>query len=175
MAHTVKHCYLDATRNYNVECSDISEARREMSRHTSADCASGLSLLYAGENPIDCRKWATPGMLATLIFHATGELTVQLSNGSLVWSHAYSGSAESMRKAAGDVHAALWSCDFGHYDGHEIEAEALKPTDDEIQSTTYRVERFESFSQFEDFCFSDHSCSWGNVELFCEYVESGAL
>lgn len=175
MSHLVKHCYLDAARNYNVECSDISEARREMNRHTVADCASGLSLLYAGENPIDCRKWSTPGMAATVIFDQFGGVTVQLSDGSLVWAQSYSGSAESMRKASGDVHAALWSCSFGHYDGHDVEAELLTPTDDEIRTGSYRVERFENFSQFEDFCLSDRAELWGSVTLFCSYVERGEL
>jgi hypothetical protein len=158
-----------------VECSDISEARREMNRHTSADCPSGLSLLYAGENPIDCRKWSTPGMAATVIFDNAGGITVQLSNGSLVWAHWYDGSSDSIWNAASDVKKALWECEFAYYDGHEPEADALRPTSEEIRNGGYRVERFENFSQFEDFCYSDHCESWKNVELFCSYVESGSL
>jgi hypothetical protein len=175
--YNVKHCYFDSSRNYNVECSDISEARREMNRHTATDCASGLSLLYSGQSPIDCRKWSSPGLSATVIFHVTGTITVQLANAGMVWAHTYEGTAEmeSVRQAAGDVHAALWSCDFGQYNGHEPEAEVLRPTLAEIGAGEYRVQRFSSFTDFEDFCLADHSQSWANVEAFCQYVERGAL
>jgi hypothetical protein len=113
-----------------------------------------------------------PSVNATVIFGNGGGVTVQLTNGSESWAHYYD---NDLRAAAGDVHAALFSGTFDHYDGDEADAHECAPTAEEIRNGGYRVERFDTFAQYEDFCLSDHSESWGNIRELTGWVKCGEL
>lgn len=109
---------------------------------------------------------------ATVIFDNAGGVTVQLKQGDVSWAHYYE---SDLRSAAGDVHAALFGSDIDCYDGDEESAHECSPTVDEIRNGGYRVFQFDSLSEYEDFCLTDHSSSWGNIRELTSYVARGEL
>lgn len=103
----------------------------------------------------------TRKLSVTVIFDNGGGTTVQMSEGDCSWAHHYA----DAEQAAGDVRDALEN-GFGSFDGDEPEAAALVPTDNEIRNGGYRVERFESRDQLNDFAHANFESSWGNARRF---------
>ena len=104
---------------------------------------------------------------ATVIFDNAGSITVQLTQGYVTWAHYYS---EDIQAAASDTHAALAGADIDTYDGNEEDAAECSPTYDEIRNGGYRVYKFSSLAELEDFALAKHDNSWANVKSFAYYV-----
>lgn len=98
---------------------------------------------------------------ATVIFDNGGGTTLQLSDGESSYAHYYDDAAI----AAGDLREAF-SNGFGSFDGNEPDAEECAPTDDEIRNGGYKVARFDSVSEMDDFANSEFESSWFNAREF---------
>jgi hypothetical protein len=110
---------------------------------------------------------------ATVIFDNAGSVTIQLtdSNTGSEYAHFY----DSAQQAAHDVRTALKDQDFSGWDGNEDDAADLIPTSEQIRNGGYRIAKFDSLDDLEDFVDTDVADWGGNSREFATHCTSAVV
>ena len=109
----------------------------------------------------------TNNTLGLIIIDNGGGITLQMG----AFAHVY----EDAKQAADDIAAWLSNQDTSDYEGHDAEAAALEPTDEEIRNGGYRVIRLDAETdKLLPLAREVWSSSWANAEALSDALRARA-